>query len=97
MKDMKKVSRWIKIQTKQITPRHRLWGYAEENDGWVSYIHYQNQDIAMDEFLYRDNPWARLPDDYPSYITAYRVVGYDDALFLEFSEDEESVRLWREV
>ena len=102
MKNLKKVSRWIAIETLNITEKHTLFYYADadtEENGkrLVSAFRYKNRWYALGQFISRFGMFGfdLKCDEYPGYICGYDAEGnIFNPLLIEMDLFNEKIRLW---
>lgn len=105
MKELKKVSRWIKIDIMYVTPKHKLFCYVDkdevnENGKYpISCFRHDGRLYALNQFFSRFGMMGFDFDckEYPAYITGYDAERYFDNLYCELDEYGEKIRLWKEV
>ena len=104
MKELKAVSRWITIRGKFVTPKHRLYNYAEKTDDekgkrYLYYFRHGGRECALEQFLNRFGmvgfDWECK--EYPAFITGYDGERYFDNVYCETDEYGEKIRLWKEI
>ena len=91
------VSRWIRLRSEYITPRHSLWDYAEHNEGVLYYFEFRGRKYALGQFMSFSYPILYEDKDGKLGI----IGGYDCTeayfpLLLEIHPDGEAVKLFIE-
>lgn len=104
MKELKRVSRWITVNSMEVTEKHRLYCYAVEKDettkkGYLYYFRHNGKLYSLDQFI---NRWSMYGFDqsckeYPRFICGYDCENYYNPLLIELDEYGEKVRLYVEV
>ena len=87
-------SRWIQIQYKYITPKHRLWCFAENNDGCLVYFRHKGRLIPLGEIIRLDSPEEITDGKEKVIISGYDAEDYWNPTLVELSKDGEAVRLY---
>lgn len=104
MKNLKRVSRWITVNSKMITNRHSLWCYADKEDkndknGYILYFRWNGREYAMQQFISRFSMYGfdKECKEFPSFIHGYDADGnVFRPLLIEIDEHGEKVRLYLE-
>lgn len=99
---IKRVSRWIKIETKMITKRSRFWDYADsytEEDGkrFINVFRFKNCWYCLDHFLRFSHPVSYTENEKKGFLSGYDSTNYYNPLEIEVHESGECVRLYREL
>lgn len=90
----KRCSRWIQIQYKYITPKHRLYCYAENNDDCLVYFRHNGRMYALGEIM-RFNPPIEITNGKEKVVlSGYDATDYWRPRLVEVSSDGEAVRLY---
>ena len=100
----RQLSRWINIDYKEVTSRHRLFDYAdpydcEEGRAMLTYFRFRGQEYSLGQFMRFSYGPGDTDDIHLEDGT--RLVAYDATdsiwpLLLELDERIPAVRLWRE-
>lgn len=89
-------SRWIQIQYKEVTPRHRLWDYSD--NGTLCYFRHNGREYALGQFVRlkycSDNGNINLEDG--TQLVAYDCTEHYKPYLLELGRTSDLVRLWTE-
>ena len=103
MKELNRVSRWITINSLEITKNHSLYCYADKDDEYngkytVLAFRYKNRWYALGQFLSRFGMMGfdKECKKYPSFISGYDSENYYNPLLMEIDEYGEKVRLYLE-
>ena len=104
MKKLVKVSRWITIHYKDITPKHSLYCYSDNyakqgEKACVAYFRWNNREYAIDQFINRFGMYGfdLNCEKYPAFICGYDGEGnIFNPLLCELDEYGEKIRLWIE-
>lgn len=104
MKELKRVSRWIRIDSLEVTKKHSLYYYADKDDAYngkytVLAFSYKNRWYALGQFLNRFGMLGFDKDckEYPAFISGYDGENYYNPLLMEMDEYGEKVRLYTEI
>lgn len=104
MKELKRVSRWIRIDSLEVTKKHSLYCYAGKDDEYngkytVLAFRYKNRWYALEQFLSRFGIMGFDKDckEYPAFISGYDGENYYNPLLMEMDEYGEKVRLYTEI
>lgn len=90
----KRKSRWIQIQYKYITPKHRLYCYAENNDDCLVYFCHDRRMFALGEIM-RFNPPIEITDGKEKVVlSGYDATDYWKPTLVEINSTGEAVRLY---
>lgn len=101
---IERASRWIRIDGKEVTPRHSLYYYADKENGdgrpgYLSYFRYNGREYALSQFISRYSMFGfdQSAETYPAFITGYDADGdLYTPLLCELDEYGERIRLYRE-
>lgn len=101
---LERVSRWIEIDSKEVTPRHSLYYYADKENGdgrpgYLMYFRFKGREYAVGQFIGRYSMFGFDHEckTYPAFITGYDADGdLYTPLLCEIDEYGEKIRLYRE-
>ena len=105
-KQLKRISRWIKIrQAYNVTERHSLYYYAEEigeNENALDYFIFKGRKYALSQFLSFGTPWTAGYIQWYENDKLHNIAGYDSTdyykpLLIELDECAECVRVYEEL
>jgi len=103
MKNLKRTTRWITIQTIEVTKKHSLYCYGEKledsNKRIVNAFRYHNRWYAIGQFLSRFGIMGFDKDckEYPAFISGYDGDGnIFNPMLCELDEYGEKIRLYIE-
>lgn len=92
-KKLKRVSKWLKIKSKYVTPRHSLYDYSYE--GELTYFLYKGKEYALSQFLRLSYPIIfENEEEKTTFISGYDCTNYYNPLLIELSDGCEEVRLF---
>ena len=94
-REIQRVSRWIQIQYKDVTPRHKLYCYSD--DGALLFFRWNNREYAVAQFLRMRASEIWEEADGIHCISAYDGENYYNPLRIEIHEHGDAVRLYMEV
>ena len=104
MKNLKAVSRWIRIETLYVTEKHSLFYYADKDDEYlgkypVTAFRWKNRWYALNQFLARFGMMGFDLEckEYPAYISGYDGENYFNPLLMELDKYGDKCRLYLEV
>ena len=95
-----RVSRWIKIEAKEITKRSRFWDYADpctEENGkrLIDVFRFNNRWYCLDQFLRLSYPVFFEENGKKGFLSGYDGENYYYPLEIELDESGECIRLYR--
>lgn len=94
----RKVSRWIKIDYKRITKRHRLYDFTDIDISGkkpiLCYFRHKGKEFALGQFMWLSYPII-LEDG--SVISSYDCTQWFKPYLLEIHDNGGAVRLWEEI
>lgn len=98
----KTVSRWIRVQYKEITRRHSLEPYADfrglhRKTAGVLCFRHSGRWYALDQFLRMPPIFFENEDGKTSYLSGYDCTNYYNTELIEIHPNGEYARLWEEV
>lgn len=104
-KQIKRVSRWIKIHFSEIvTEKHSLYYYADkyENNNYVDYFIFNGKKWALSQFMRFGYPMTAnyiqwYEKDKLHYMSGFDSENYYNPLLIEMDECCEYVRVYEEV
>lgn len=92
----KTASRWIKVQFKDVTPRHRLYDYSD-NGSLDCFIH-NNRLFALGQFDRLTYPVFYEDDEGKlQYLSGYDCTQWYKPYLIEIDPCGEYIRLWNDV
>lgn len=93
---IKRVSRWIKLEWRQVTAKHSMANYADE--GMLICFRHNNKLYALGQFDRLAYPiFFENEEGKTSYLSAYDSAVWYKPYLLEVSDCGEYVRLYEEV
>lgn len=108
MYKLKKVSNWITVQSRKVTPKSSMWDYVYDYDkekdkkgkeyAFIDMFRWHNRWYPLERFI---NRYSVMGFDYECEYYPPNIVAYDGAdysgneLLLEVSQDGERVKLWQ--
>ena len=105
-KEIKRLSRWIKIkQAYNITEKHSLYYYVEkieENENVLDYFVFNGRKYALNQFLRFNTPWTVTSmqwyeKDKLHFMSGYDSENYYRPLLIEMDEYGEYIRVYEEL
>ena len=99
----KRVSRWIKIDTRPVTKRHILFDYAdtydcEDGDGLLTCFRYSGRLYALGQFMRFSYPeFYEDADGKTAYLCGYDCTQWYKPLCCEIDESSQYIRLYEEI
>ena len=103
MKTLKPISRWIRINGKEVTPKSALYDYGgddcENGKRYVLFFRWRNREFAFDRFLARFGivGFDYECKEYPAFITGYDGNNYFNPILCSIDEYGEKIRLYEEL
>ena len=95
-RQFRRVSRWIKVNYKTVTSRHRLAEYADGDE--LIYFRHGGREYALGQFMRLTAPeFFENEDGKKSFLSGYDCTQYYKPYLIEIEDGGESVRLFAEV
>lgn len=97
-----RVSRWIKLDTKEVTTRHKLFDYGDPYDckpgkSIVTYFRYDGKEYALGQFERFSYPKMWKEKGKTNYLFGYDCTEFYYPLVIEIDKRGEMIRLYIEV
>ena len=95
-KQYRQMSRWLTLDFKEVTPRHRLYPYAVED--LVTVFKHKGREYALEQFMRLDycSKDGNITLEDGTKLIAYDATEYHQPYLLELDERIPAVRLWVE-
>lgn len=95
-RQFRRVSRWIKVNYKTVTSRHRLAEYADGDE--LIYFRHGGREYALGQFMRLTAPeFFENEDGKKSFLSGYDCTQYYKPYLIEIEDGGEYVRLFEEV
>lgn len=92
--------KWINVKMKEISPRHKLWGYATDKNtttqkGDIYSFRWNNNEFCIEQFISKRSPFSSYCFGAPDFIAGYApIYGYAQPLLIELDATGQKVRIY---